>query len=462
MNIRSDEYYKPIAKPIAWAGLLLLASTAIVPLVQHGIRFFGYDIGFYRHYLLQPLALAEFPRPPAPLLTSDALGARLVLDLLQLLPFSADTLLIGSAIIAYVSAGLIFSLLCLALTKSKLIGALALVLFSTSFTQFVGYEFFLWKQALAIPLLLASFYFLQRNSWIAVLTISALLVTHRTTSIVFVLTVLPYAWVHWPRYRRWVLVGFFLIVAFVAWWQSELVFLLRRIALLGLSAPDYFTIQAGSLFSPLIYLKTSMLALGLTGHWLFSRRENFQSVLDTPLFWLGIISGIWVLGQFPFYERWLIFLDLAVLFFAAQGAAAVLERLPKKAAPWLLFLGLLPWGVAVSLWPASISPEFFSDIKTLHQLPSNATILVPSTRYAPWVYGWSERRVAAPGLFADRWTQEDWLLFWTSPDGQAKRQLLRRYPEPLFFLATPDEKLPTEFTDCTTAVSPRLYQMDCP
>jgi len=53
--------------------------------------------------------------------------------------------------------------------------------------------------------------------------------------------------------------------------------------------------------------------------------------------------------------------------------------------------------------------------------------------YSPWVYGYSERKTIAPGLFEhNKWNKERWAAFWFSPDLDLRYYLLDMYEKPIY------------------------------
>ncbi|HEY97806.1 MAG TPA: hypothetical protein G4O16_06465 [Dehalococcoidia bacterium] len=69
----------------------------------------------------------------------------------------------------------------------------------------------------------------------------------------------------------------------------------------------------------------------------------------------------------------------------------------------------------------------------------NAYVLA-TTNDAPWVLGWSDRRVIAPGLFEwDLYEKEEWDAFFSTDDPETAKQFLERYDDPLYIYYSVNE-----------------------
>lgn len=94
---------------------------------------------------------------------------------------------------------------------------------------------------------------------------------------------------------------------------------------------------------------------------------------------------------------------------------------------YILFLGVL------NKKPL-ISKEELDEIKSLKNLAKeDEYVMSTDAYYSPWVYGFSERKTIAPGLFEyDKWSQVEWMNFWATENLELRHSLLDRYKRPIY------------------------------
>lgn len=143
-------------------------------------------------------------------------------------------------------------------------------------------------------------------------------------------------------------------------------------------------------------------------------------------------------------------LDLAMIILAAVGVEHSLlqkkgVRVVAGAATVLLVLlasGLPTMTEANNIMPR-VDKEQLEAIEWISEnTESNAYVLATSSD-APWVLGWSERRVIAPGLF--EWYiqgKEEWFRFFDSKDPEVAKEFLAVYDSPIYVYSRATENYP--------------------
>ncbi|MES2014370.1 MAG: hypothetical protein V4437_00960 [Patescibacteria group bacterium] len=179
--------------PEARKTLLLGGLLALTSLLLHSVPFFlfgkhplGYDTGFYRRYVIEPLV--SFPNTPVPGLGSDALLPRIVLDTLRFLHLPTDGILYGAYFVFWALVpALLFLFLKPYLQKRGAFIAGILIAFSS--VAYMGYWYFLLKNALALDVLLLACIAIERRwIWLWFFIDIALVLSHKTSAIIYLLT----------------------------------------------------------------------------------------------------------------------------------------------------------------------------------------------------------------------------------------------------------------------------------
>lgn len=67
-------------------------------------------------------------------------------------------------------------------------------------------------------------------------------------------------------------------------------------------------------------------------------------------------------------------------------------------------------------------------IQTLSQFSNGEYALTVSSNYAPWLLGYANKKIIAPGMFEyDKFSMDEWQKFWFSKDASVRYDLLARY-----------------------------------
>ena len=445
-----------LARPAVIAAFLAALSVGIhlMPFMLFGPHPLGYDTGFYRRYLIKPVA--SFPNGPVPGLGADALLPRMVFDVFRAAGLPADIVLYGSylAVLA-ASAALLFLLL--RRSWGNRAAAVAGFIFVLSPVQYAAFWFMLWKNAFATSLLLGTFLLLERRSaWVAVPAI-AVAASHQTTTVILLLTLGMYALINPERWRT-------VALAFL---PSAAVFLYLHRGLGARIARPPVAVFLGT--ADFLWLALPLLPFALVGFWQALRRHP-----ESTLLVLAIATGIFPAFQLPFHERVSVFLDIAIAAFAGAGIAALvksgaaLRHARFRPIALLAVVVAMSWSIgstvrSVETYQPLLAPPVSAEIHRIESLtPADAAILT-STDLAPWVHGWNRRRVIAPGLLGDHHNLEAWMAHWQATDAAAKTAFLVEYPRPLYFFIEPFERdafLPN--IPCVVRLSAYLSEFRCP
>ncbi len=468
------------------AGLLLaltlLMAIRLLPMLKAPISAYGYDFGFY---LSAAKTAAWHFKDLGQSLWGGYNSPWFVLANLIHLPASVS--LVGSYFFMAVFSG--WSIYYLMLGYDKLTGIFAVSLVALSQIQMESYFMFLWKNAMALPFLflgftllenavnetnnknqtlpeqqksdkssissLTGFGFLRKKNWWGFASSSLLiLLLHRTTAIIYFLTLglyLIWAQIKSKSYKTLIaiILGACLLLA-----ACYLLFPIKSIISNLINNNNYYVstglfLQGQDLFS--LWWPTAFLALA--GLIIYLKRKQ------QPL--LPIFTGlclVWLAFKLPFYRRILIYLDLAVICFAAYFLGQInYARKGMKIALCIIFIFLIYRQVTFILakTPLIYQPEI-AEIQNFNQPPG--FLLAVSADDAPWLLAYSKnQRLGAPGLLEDPHTYNEWQDFW---QGQNQRQFLSYYPRPLYFYER-SWRLPQVGTAlCLIPISPNFFQMD--
>jgi hypothetical protein len=154
-----------------------------------------------------------------------------------------------------------------------------------------------------------------------------------------------------------------------------------------------------------------------------------------------------VIGRLLFFNRFIIPLDIAVIILAAIGIEYTLlnrERIwravGRGAGIILLAAALIPTINSTTDARTLITEEQLEAVEWLKDNTEENAYVLATTNDAPWVLGWSERRVIAPGLFEwDLYTEEEWGIFFNTDNPEVANQFLDRYDSQVYIYYSVNE-----------------------
>ncbi len=305
--------------------------------------------------------------------------------------------------------------------------------FALSLVQQESYSMFLYKSAFALPFMILGFKFLMEKKWLKFLpTSSIIILTHKTTAIIYLITLFAYFLYTFLKNKQWGLAGFFSLPAILV--ISGLFISPIKNYVFSFFTQNNTYVQNG-LFLPGINplnLLWPIVLLALPGLYFYIKNKAHT----LPIFFL-IISTTWILFSLPFYRRIYIYLDLSLILFAGYFISILLETVVTKKNSKIFFTGLIlvfiglffkQLDFTIKKQPLILNTEVL-EIKQFNQHPG--FILALSANDAPWLLAYAGNyRLGAPGLLEDPQTFISWQNFW---HGLNQTEFLQRYPRPLYF-----------------------------
>lgn len=434
------------------AGLLSVL-VHLVPFLLYGPNPLGYDTGFYRRYLIEPLS--SFPNTPVPGLGGEALVPRVVLDALRVLHIPTDLLLYGSYIVVFALVPTLFYFVLKPTlgARGAVVGA---VLLALSPVQYTAYWYMLLKNAWGLVFLLLALIAWKKKSFWLLLGLDFLLaLSHKTTALVYVATLSVLGLIYPKRLVESALHGVLVLVCLAA-------VALPALQTATHDAPVAMFLGWGEYIS---------LSLPFFIAILFGIRGVRRSKIPNTLFALLIVGAAFPVLQLPFFERVFIFSDIGVCALAAIALEYVIARAtvrPRTNSTYWHMAALCIVGGAVlgTLWnqiqtqKPLVSVQEIGRIEEIARvLPPDATMLT-TTDEAPWFEGWTTAHIAAPGMLRDIHNFDEWVAYWESTSTPYKISFLSEYPQPLY-ISTGQDYQDLASSTCMTRLLPTLLRDDC-
>lgn len=439
-------------------AVLFIILACFLPLVLHGKGGLGYDTGFY--YIIAQVLNQPDLHFPADIAQSGGIeGAIGFFKLLGIVGFTPNAIVFGW----YITITLLM-VAALYLYVQVIYGTrpanIAVVLFAISLTQFEAYWYFLYHNVFALLMMFVALWLIEKKSAWAAWPSFFLILIHKATPFVFFPTLSIYLLLK----KEWrlfmiemvsLLIGGLYIINFKAT-QAFFVSVQSGFTL------DTHMIRTGNFIDPGQYLAFAWPYL------CFAVWQLCREVRSRHYGWAGIFflfNALLIAVHFIFYNRLLIYLDIGALILAAPAIDHFLKKYfihyyqPLLGATLILFF-LMNLGYSVQKAPL-VTPSELASIESIKALTEpNAFILNIDSRIAPWLEGWSGRKVISPGLLRDRWNYQEWQRFWANDDIQIQKQLLSRYPKPLYlYLQINSFFVPAQ--DCFRPINKQLYAYVC-
>jgi hypothetical protein len=428
-------------------AIVVLIIARLLLLIKSPLSTFGYDYGFYLHAAKHPVAFSL-----------DALLTVLwggynnpVFSLAHALHIPPDIALNELYFFFIILMG--WSLYYFGRQFSKNFGILGVLIYAFSIPQIEAYTMFLWKNIAALPFFILGFAFLLQKRWTAFIASSAaILLLHRTTGIVYLLTIsLYFCWqlIKSKKYNHLIL----LLIAYCLLLTAGYYLFNLKSVIFNLLHHGNFYVRTGLFLEEqnLFYIFWPLLALGISGLILYIK--NKESSLLNIFF---AVCAIWFIFKLPFYRRILLYIDLALIFYAAYFLSSInyTKKLKIALVVILIFLGYRAINHTLTTLPL-ITPGQVQEIRNFKN--PGSFILAVSANDASWLIGYTENaRLGAPGLFEDPHTYEDWQEFW---QGRNQISFISKYPRPLYFYQR-TYRLEGPITKCFRQVSPNFFQYD--
>lgn len=430
------------ALPILLAAFLFALSVRLLTEIHSSVPL-GYDPGFYKYTMeLYASGLPQIPEaglaswvkemyPQGLFVLSDTMHVVAGTDALQLMDY----------LFPFLGAFLVFPVF--VVTRSlfgQRAGLVAAVLYAVSYTQFNVFSMFYFKNVLGLMLLLFSIYALEKERYgLMAVMFAALGIFHRPEFLLFALILIPYFILHRRRGIIFAVLGTAILIApfWLPRWEINWAVFSGAIETAVTNIQTGEGLGGGTFFDFGTYLAVSLayLPFALIGAFYLVLKRNWNSVL-----FYFMISSVIVVFQLLFFRRFIIPLDIAFVILAAVGIEHTLlrrGRMLKVAAVVAVVLLIVAAGVPTVKGANSATPLISEkQLEAVEWLAENTEedAYVLATNYdAPWVLGWSERRVVAPGLF--EWSvhgEEEWLNFLKAGDLETAQQFLDAYQGPIY------------------------------
>ena len=165
------------------------------------------------------------------------------------------------------------------------------------------------------------------------------------------------------------------------------------------------------------------------------RNRNWNSV-----FFYFVISSIIVVFHLFFFKRFIIPLDIVFVMLAAVGIDYILlrrEQISRVVGVVIMLLLIVAAGIptldAAQDARSRVTEDQLQSVEWIAENTEEDAYVLATSYDAPWVLGWSERRVIAPGLF--EWNvhnRKEWRSFLWTGDLEGARLFLDAYEGPLY------------------------------
>jgi len=432
---------KKIHKWLFITAIFFIFLIRAIPYIGNSIPL-GYDVGIYKYAIES--GLSEMPNW---IITGPTMepGFLYLMEFFKIF-FSTQFILTGLLIFFSVILGLGVYFVVKEFSNKKT-ALIALFLYAFSLIQFKTFLFMYYKNVIGLSLMLFTLYFLkksenkQRLIWVAVILGGLIGAIHRPTFYIFGLSYFFYAFTSpyqnrsYKTKKMWfnILIGIaILLVAslfYLGKWMESVLVLFDPV-LQGFIQPGE---GAGTFINFFIYQFSVLpyLPFALLGLFYFIRKRDFNILV----IW-AVLNLLIVYFQFFFFNRFIIFLDAALIIMASVGFGVIIKHKKRLGSILLIALiisaGVLAFKESINTNPL-IDSEELSLIQSLNKTEANAFVMSTDSYYSPWVLGYSNRRTIAPGLFDyDTNNYEEWYKFWTTNETDYTNQFLYIYQKPLY------------------------------
>jgi hypothetical protein len=349
---------------------------------------------------------------------------------------------------------------------NKSIAIISTVIYSLSIIQFKLFTYLYFKNILAIPLLLLTFYFYKKKRTKLFILMAALTgATHRPTFLILALSYL--ALIIKQRSKKDLMnlikIGVLTLIFYLGFIKQAILPLIAPVTQ-SLMQPgtspgtfiDFFTYQ----YSILTYLPFALIGL-----FYLIKQKDYNLI-----FFSTVISLAIVYFQFFFFNRFIIHLDLFLIILAGIGFSTLIQY-RKRLGTIITIILLISAGVLVTQEALNTKPLITNGeleaIQYLQNTEEDAYVMTTASLYSPYVLGYSERKTIAPGLFEyNKHDKQEWINFWATKKIEEIKQFLNEYQKPLYIFV--GEKQPNnieQFNECFTTYyennNNKIYKYTC-
>ncbi|MCD4843367.1 MAG: hypothetical protein K8R25_02665 [Methanosarcinales archaeon] len=447
LGLKNNEQNDNKKIPRIWLILLILALfifiVRIIPYFHTQVPL-GYDPGFYKYAIETYIDnLPHIPESTLPgwLKSMYPQGLFILTDMLYIFA-GYDAMQFFKIFFPFLCALLILPVFILTRQLfNERCAVIAALLYAISYTQYTMFTYLYLKNVIGLILLLLAIYLLEKKKFTPlVLMFAGLGIYHRPEFLLFSLILIPYFIRAGKKEIILVVVATALLIA--PFWIPRLEYNLPMIH--GLFNAAVTNIQTsepsgggGTFFGFETYEWVSLayLPFGLIGLIYVLLKKKWSGLLYGFL-----INSAIVVFQLFFFKRLIISLDLLLIILAGAGLNyGFLESklISKKLGIAVVVLLLISSGIILTDQVTHVRPLISDEqLQTIEQMAYNTEpdAYIFATSYdAPWVLGWSDREVIAPGLFNYRmYTKSEWLRFLGTKDVEFSNEILSAWDDPVY------------------------------
>ncbi len=406
--------------------------TRLYSFMRYGQVAFGYDTGIYRHIIN-----GYFERFFDPTVVPFAFTG--YSNSLRFLGASTDSIIFGGYIFLSLLLAGLFYFVVLEYANQKKSAWFATALLALSIVQYEFFWGYYYRNYLAIFFTFMVFYLIKIRSRLLFLPLTTLTIVHPLTALPVAISLCIYGVIK-KEDRKFILISG-TIAALLALFLSGREFLVYLPFITKYFGTSFAAVAAGNtevtglfmsgksfLYAILWYAPLAIFALATI---------SWKKYL-LPIIFLGV-NILLVLVRTVFYQRFLVSIDLILIMFAGIGLSAVWEWSRKEIKVVVIIFFIIFAGCSGNYIVHKKPLLALSEISVITKLKveENARILIINPYYAPWLYGFTNQGIIAPGMFEyDRWNREKWSMFRGQADIQTQTEMLKEYQtQPLYIFA---------------------------
>lgn len=442
LRVRKDEIHEVrYATVIILIIALFIFTVRVIPYSNNSVPL-GYDPGIYKYAMDTYIeSLPQIPEGDLPLWVKVTFeqGLLVLIDVMHVFTSITpqDSFLY---LMPFFCAILVLPVFILTRTIFNESAALiASILYAVSYTQYTAYTYLYFKNIFGLFFLLLAIYALEKRKYILLsIMYAALGIYHRPEFLLFSLILIPYFIKNRSKGIIYATLGTALLI--LPFWLDRLMINLEMISGVGqtmISNLQGEVTGGGAFFGPEKYKWVSLayLPFGLIGALYILIQKKWNAVL----FYL-LINGIIVVFKLFFYNRLIISLDIVLIILASAGIYyAFLKSRDAPRYVTLTAVCLLIFANGIITLENAYTVKPFINERQLNMVewidsntPSDSYVLATSYD-APWVLGWSKRRVLAPGLFQwDNSSKRKWLGFLATGDPSEADNFFKKYDREIY------------------------------
>jgi hypothetical protein len=414
----------------------------LLPLTRSSIPL-GYDPGFYKYTMdIYTSALPQIPEAGLATWIKQMFeqGLFVLSDAMHVVA-GTNAIQIISYLFPFLGALLVFPVFIVTRRLfGQKAGVIASVLYAISYTQYRTFTMFYFKNVLGLMFLLLAIYALESKKYgLVALMFAALGIFHRPEFLLFALVLVPYFILHRRRGILFAVLGTAILIApfWLPRWEANWGVLSGVLSTAVTNIQTREGLGGGTFFGPDTYTMVSLayLPFALMGFIYLVIKRNWNSV-----FFYFVINAIIVVCQILFFKRLIIPLDIAAVILAAAGIDYILlrrRRLWRVAGIGAGILLLVSTGFPTLTLANNIRPlindKQLEAVEWIRENDEDNAYVLATSNDAPWVLGWSGRRVIAPGLFEwDIHNKDEWFDFFRTKSPEEAKEFMDVYESPIY------------------------------